>query len=535
MSFIGIKYLAFFTVVVALFFALPYRFRWIFLLVTSYMFYMIWDPKYALILLAVTVIVYVTALLMHNKSQRIKKILVALSVVSNLSILFAFKYYNFFSDSLKDLFAFLGTNYNAPIMTLILPVGISFYTFQAIGYTIDVYRGTREPERHFGMFALYVSFFPVILSGPIERSTHLLPQLYKKIEFDYMRVTNGLMLMAWGFFQKIVIADRISVYANLVYNNLPMVKGLPLVAATYFFLFQIFCDFSGYTDIAIGTAQVMGYELLPNFRRPFFANSIGELWRRWHMSLISWIRDYLYIPLGGSRVPKYRYYFNILLVFTMSGLWHGASWPFVMWGFINGFFIGASRVTARVREFVREKIFGAIGKTPALVYFALCVACVALVTLGGMIGVKLGGKIGIGFAGAFMLGMGILKVRGGAYDTFVIKLKRWWMVFVTFQLFAAGAVFFKAKTMAEAWYVYKNFPGTNFLHLLLFFKPVDFLIMILSVVFLLIVHHVQETRGSIRQIVRTKPLIVRWILYYVFIMTIFMSITGASQFEYFRF
>ncbi|TFH43699.1 MAG: MBOAT family protein, partial [Chrysiogenales bacterium] len=390
MSLISFQYVVFFTLVVALFFAFPQRFRWAFLLTASYFFYMWWDPKYALLLLSTTIIVYATGILMHDKSQRIKKLCVALSVISNLGILFVFKYFNFFNNSVRDLFAAMGMEYSVPELNFLLPVGISFYTFQALSYTMDLYRGSRKPEYHFGMFALYVSFFPTILAGPIERSTRLLPQLYRKVEFNYDRVVNGLVLMAWGFFQKLVIADRLAQYVNMVYANPQLLDGLPLLLATYFFAIQVYCDFSGYTDIAIGTAQVMGYELMPNFRRPFFASSIGDLWRRWHISLISWLRDYLYIPLGGNRVGRFRWYLNVLIVFTVSGLWHGAQWTFVIWGSLNGVLIVLSQVTERVRTAIRNAVFGFIGKVPVAAYILLCALLGLVAFAGGSIGAGAG-------------------------------------------------------------------------------------------------------------------------------------------------
>ncbi len=543
MHFVSLKYLLFFIAVVSVFFAIPQRFRWMFLLATSYFFYMTWDPKYALLLLTTTTIVYGTGLLMQDRPQNQKKTLAAFSLVANLGVLFAFKYYNFFNNSIKDLFGLFGTTYDVPAMTLLMPVGISFYTFQALSYTIDVYRGTRKAERNFGMFALYVSFFPVILSGPIERSTTLLPQFYEKTEFNYDRVVNGLLLMAWGFFQKLVIADRLNAYTSLVYGSIGVsygefgaLKGLPLLAAAYLYPIQIFCDFSGYTDIAIGTAQVMGYKLLPNFRRPFLSVSIGELWRRWHMSLISWIRDYLYIPLGGSRVSRLRWYFNLVFVFTMSGLWHGAQWTFVTWGAMNGAMIAVSRRTQTIRERVRDAIFGAMGAVPAGAFFALCAAMALIAALGGRAGIAgIGGRAAAGAGVLLFLALGIMKKRGAPYLAFILKLKRFWLMFATFNLFAFGGVFFRAKSMSDAWYILTHFLGTNVLHLFIAVKPLDFLIMLLLIVFLLVIHNIQEKRGSIRAIIRSKPFPVRWAFYYLLVMSIFAGMRQTGGFEYFRF
>ena len=536
MSLISLEYMIFFVVVVAIHFALPHRVRWAYLLAVSYLFYMWMDPKYALLILTTTIVVYATAIAMHGKTPRIKKICVALSVASNLGILFVFKYYNFFNASIKEMLAPLGLGYDMPALSLLLPVGISFYTFQALGYTIDVYRGTREPERHFGIFALFVSFFPVLLSGPIERSTTLMPQLWKKVDFDYDRVTDGLKLMAWGFFQKLVIADRLGVYVNLVYNDPQKIHGLPLLLATYFFAVQIYCDFSGYTDIAIGTAQVMGYDLIPNFRRPFYASNIAELWRRWHMSLISWLRDYLYIPLGGNRVPRWRLYFNILTVFTLSGLWHGAQWTLVIWGALNGVLIILGRVTLTLRDRARALIFGGIAKIPTPAYFVIA----ALFALAGAAGGALhlpggyGARIAAGAAGAAVLALGILRTRGALFDKFLGTAMKLWMIFVTFQLFTLGAIFFRSRNVKDAWYILTHFPGTNFKDLKLVFSVTDFLQMAGVIIILNVINLLQE-RGSVREMLRKKPLALRWSLYYLLVMSIIGMMYKTAQFIYFQF
>ncbi len=535
MSLISFQFLVFFTVSVAIFFAIPQRVRWAFLLIASYFFYMWWDPKYALLLLSTTFIVYITGILMHGRSQGIKKLCVAASVVSNLGILFVFKYFNFFNNSIRDLFDTLGMQYSVPELNLLLPVGISFYTFQALSYTVDLYRGSRKPEYHFGMFALYVSFFPTILAGPIERSTRLLPQLYREVGFDYDRVVSGLILMSWGFFQKLVIADRLAQYVNMVYANPTMLKGLPLLMATYFFAIQVYCDFSGYTDIAIGTALVMGYELMPNFRRPFFAASIADLWRRWHISLISWFRDYLYISLGGNRVGRLRWYLNVMIVFTVSGLWHGAQWTFVIWGSLNGLLIILGRVTERFRTAVRDTAFGVFAKIPTAAYAVICAALALSAFAGGAIGAGWGGRIAAGLGSLALIPFVVVRARGGDFDRFIGGLKRLWMVVVTFHLFTLGAIFFRSKNLSDAWYILTHFPGTNFHHLPLFFKPGDLGLMLGVVLLLNAIHLVQERRGSIRAMIRTKPLIVRWALYYLLVMTIFLGMQKTSQFIYFQF
>lgn len=340
MLFNSVDFLIFFPIVVILHFAIPHRFRWILLLFASYYFYMSWRPEYIILIVLSTLVDFFAARQMvkpGNEGKR-KKFLM-LSLVVNLGMLFFFKYFNFFSSSLQTLFDFVGINIQLPVLTLLLPVGISFYTFQTLSYTIDVYRGKQKPTNQFGIFALFVSFFPQLVAGPIERSTHLLPQFNKIKTIDYKRITDGLKLMGWGLFKKVVIADRLAEIVNNIYNNPTDYSGIPLIIATAFFAIQIYCDFSGYTDIAIGAAKVLGYDLMENFRQPYFSRSIAEFWHRWHISLSTWFRDYLYIPLGGNRVVKWRWYFNVFMVFLISGLWHGANWTFVIWGALHGAFM----------------------------------------------------------------------------------------------------------------------------------------------------------------------------------------------------
>ena len=359
------QFLIFFPTVVILFFALPGRYRQALLLLASYYFYMCWKAEYLFLILVSTLIDYTAGILM-GKTERLarRRLYLILSLLTNLGLLFTFKYFNFFNDSFRLLFRHFNLIYHVPALKVLLPVGISFYTFQTLSYTIDVYRGKKEPERNLAVFALYVAFFPQLVAGPIERSTRLLPQFYEKMEFDYERVKNGLLLMAWGFFKKVVIADRLAIYVNQVYGSPGDFSGPVLLLATYFFAFQIYCDFSGYSDIAIGAAQVMGYRLMLNFNRPYFSKSISEFWKRWHISLSSWFRDYLYIPLGGNRVARWRWYANLFIVFLVSGLWHGANWTFVVWGGLHGSYLLISIWTDGFRAFVRRKI--GLEKHPAL-------------------------------------------------------------------------------------------------------------------------------------------------------------------------
>ncbi len=273
-----------------------------------------------------------------------------LSLFTNLALLFSFKYLDFFNDSLRVVLNSFNIFYNVGAFDVLLPVGISFYTFQTLSYSIDMYRGKRESEKHFGIFALYVSFFPQLVAGPIERSTRLLPQLREEHKFEYENVIEGLKLMLWGFFKKVVIADRVAVYINQVYGAPGEYGSITLILATYFFAFQIYCDFSGYSDIARGTALLMGYRIMNNFNLPYFSRSMAEFWDRWHISMTSWFRDYLYFPLGGSRCSKLRWRFNLFIVFALAGLWHGANWNFVAWGSLLGFYVIVSPFTLQIRK-----------------------------------------------------------------------------------------------------------------------------------------------------------------------------------------
>ncbi len=356
MLFNSIDFLVFFPIVVAAYFLLPDRFRWVLLLVASYFFYMYWNPKYAVLIALSTIVDFAAAIQIGSAKRTIvRRAWLFVSLAGNLGLLFTFKYLGFFSANLDRLLESLAMPQRMPELDLLLPVGISFYTFQTLSYTIDVYRGEREPARHFGKFALYVSFFPQLVAGPIERSTRLLPQFFEKHPFDPDRIRSGLLLMAWGFFKKLVIADRLALYVTEVYNGDTEYTGLTILIATYAFAFQIFCDFSGYSDIAIGAARIMGYDLMRNFDRPYYARSVAEFWRRWHISLSTWMRDYIYIPLGGNRGGIRRLYVNLMITFLVSGLWHGANWTFIIWGALHGAYIVASRALQPVRTAWAER------------------------------------------------------------------------------------------------------------------------------------------------------------------------------------
>jgi alginate O-acetyltransferase complex protein AlgI len=318
------------------------------LLLSSCYFYMAFVPIYIVILGFTIVIDFFAGLGIEKLEGRKRKALLIISIVSNISVLMVFKYYNFFLDNIRILSEPLGGN--LPYLNILLPIGLSFHTFQAMSYTIEVYRGNQKAEKNFGIYSLYVMFYPQLVAGPIERPQNMLHQFREKHIFEYKNVTFGLKLMVWGLIKKVVIADRLAVIVNQVYNHPQSYEGIPLLIATLFFTFQIYCDFSGYSDIAIGSAQVMGFTFMKNFDSPYRSKSISEFWRRWHISLSTWFRDYVYIPLGGNRVAIPVWYFNLFLIFLISGLWHGASWTYVIWGGLHGFYIVFALITQKARH-----------------------------------------------------------------------------------------------------------------------------------------------------------------------------------------
>ena len=307
------------------------------IVISSYVFYGWWDWRFLSLILFSTLLDYFIGRGLKNENNnRNRKLLLWLSILVNLGFLGFFKYYNFFVTSFAESFTLFGSSININTLNIILPVGISFYTFQTLTYSIDVYKRKLEPTNDFISFAAFVCFFPQLVAGPIERASHLLPQFIRQRKFDYDYAVSGMRLILWGIFKKMVIADRLAVFSNLVFNDYANYNGISVVLATLFFTFQIYCDFSGYSDIAIGTSRLFGFDLMTNFRMPYFSKSIKEFWSRWHISLSTWFRDYLYIPLGGNRVNQQRIVFNIMITFLVSGLWHGANWTFIIWGAIHG-------------------------------------------------------------------------------------------------------------------------------------------------------------------------------------------------------
>src|SRR5689334_12035037 len=359
-----------------MYFVLPQRWRWAWLLAASCYFYMAFIPVYILILFFTIAIDYVAGIMIENAQGQKRKLYLAASIVANVGVLAVFKYFNFLSANANAIAEVFHWPYEFPILGIILPIGLSFHTFQAMSYTIEVYRGNQKAERNFGIYALYVMFYPQLVAGPIERPQNMLHQFYEKHELNYDNVVSGLKMILWGFFQKLVVADRLSIYVDAVYNNPENHSGLTLLLATIFFAFQIYCDFAGYSNIALGSAKIMGFKLMTNFRRPYYAKSISEFWRRWHISLSSWFTDYLYIPLGGNRVSVPRWYFNLLFVFLLSGLWHGANWTFILWGAINGLYLIFSLVFKKFNE--KLSVFTGLKKNPRISAFVQIVTAFLL-------------------------------------------------------------------------------------------------------------------------------------------------------------
>ncbi len=478
MSFISPEYVVFFCVVLPLFFAIKHRFRWILLLVVSYFFYAYGNIQYVPLIAFSTVVDYISARMIfrHDDNEFQRKLWLTASILVNLGVLFTFKYFNFFNESAAGAFGYTPLTHS-----FVLPIGISFYTFQSMSYTIDVYRRKMQPENNFGIMATFVAFFPQLVAGPIERATNLLPQFHVEHKFDENRAVEGLQLILWGFFKKVVIADRLAIYVNTVYNNVDEYTGLPLIIATFFFTFQIYCDFSAYSDIAIGTAKIMGFDLMENFRQPYFSQSIREFWGRWHISLSTWFRDYLYIPLGGNRVGLWRNLLNLFIVFLVSGLWHGAGWTFVIWGVLHGI---AIVLVALLRHYNINLL---PGKNVAMVLL----------------------RVGITF------------------------------VFVSFAW-----IYFRANSLADANYVVSHllvFDSTQDLMLpfseaLLSVQTEFYLSFVL--IALLIGFDMLDAKLTLPRMLAKTPLVIRWGAYYALIAAVLFSGlygAGAQQFIYFQF
>jgi D-alanyl-lipoteichoic acid acyltransferase DltB (MBOAT superfamily) len=478
MLFNSSAFAVFFPTVTAAYFLTPHRFRWVTLLAASCVFYMAFIPAYVLVLFGLILVDYVAGLLIERSERGRRRAILFASLASNIGILAVFKYYNFAADTLDSIARMFRGGVSIPQLAWVLPIGLSFHTFQSMAYTIEVYRGRYPAERHLGIYALYVMFYPQLVAGPIERPEHLLPQFRERHTFLPERVTSGLKLMAWGLFKKVVIADRLAVTVNTVYATPELMHAPAVMLATVFFAFQIYCDFSGYSDMAIGAAEVMGFRLMPNFRRPYLARSIREFWSRWHISLSTWFRDYLYIPLGGSRHGRSRWFFNLLATFVISGLWHGANWTFVIWGTLNGLYLVLGIATTPVRERLRA-------------------------------------------------------VAGLEPES---AISRWLQVATTFTLVCVAWVFFRARSVADALLVFSRL--TDWSTISLFetgLSPRELALSVSLVVVLFAIERLQRT-DDIRDAIGAAPVWVRWPAYYALV-TVVLTLGSFSQspFIYFQF
>ncbi len=381
MLFNSLDFAIFLPIVFVLYWVLNKNFRAqnFLLIVASYFFYACWDFRFLFLLMFSTGLDYFSGIMMEKaSSKRQKQLWFWASVIINLGFLGVFKYYNFFVESFADGLSLLGFKANFATLSVILPVGISFYTFHGLSYVIDIYNDKIKAERNFIDYAVFVSFFPLLVAGPIERATHLLPQIQRKRVFNYPQAVDGLKQILWGFFKKIVIADNCAQFANLIFDNPESYSGSTLVLGALFFTFQIYCDFSGYSDIALGVARLFGVELLRNFAFPYFSRDIAEFWRRWHISLTTWFRDYLYIPLGGSRGGTWMKVRNTFFIFLVSGFWHGANWTFIVWGLLNAIYflplLLAEKNRANIEIVAKDRFFPSFREFSGIIItFALTV------------------------------------------------------------------------------------------------------------------------------------------------------------------
>ena len=489
MLFNSFRFAVFFPIVVFLFFLIKPRHRWVLLLIASYIFYASWQVEYLILIIVSTLIDYFCALrISHTDNPTNRKAFLYLSVVVNLGILAVFKYLFFFAestwwvlDNINDYFHYVSNIPNPPLyLKFLLPVGISFYTFQTLSYTIDVYRGVATPERHLGKFALFVSFFPQLVAGPIERYNHLMPQLKSETSFDYQKITEGLKIMAIGFFKKLVIADRAAILVDQVYANPDMYFGLEIFVVVILFYFQIYGDFSGYTDIARGAARIMGYNLSQNFNQPYLASNFNNFWQRWHITLTKWFRDYLYFWLRRSlslKIPT-----AIIITFAMVGLWHGANWTFLFWGALNGVAMAVEQWVERSKAGVRLPFIS----------------------------------------------------KGSSY-----KINRFLGIAITFLLISLTGVFFRANNIKEAGTIFRNLFsfqegislfGSNDPHLY---------ILVFLTAFLFIVKYLsgfKRVEDILIKDISAKPFFIRWSVYIIIVYLILnLGIFTKHAFVYFQF
>jgi alginate O-acetyltransferase complex protein AlgI len=500
MAFNSFQFLVFFPAAAAIYYALPLRGQRVFLLVASYYFYMSFKPEYAIILAASTIIDYLLARrISARRHQPARKRLLLAGIVHNIGLLAALKYLNFFNDSMAALLKSLHILYDFKGLEFLVPVGISYYTFKKLSYLIDVYRENQEAEKSVITFALYVSFFPAVMSGPIDRAKSLLPQFCRKHGIDYRQVTDGLKLMAWGFFKKLVIADRLAAFVNRVYDTPTQYEGLSLIMATVYFSFQVYCDFSGYTDIARGAGKILGFELMENFDRPYFSRSMVEFWKRWHISLSTWLMDYLFLPIAYAvsrrlkqpyllkiRAESWAYVAGIVSTMLLCGLWHGAAWTFVLWGGLHGLYLAVSFATRKTRRKWTRK----------------------------------------------------LQIKKHSFIRHAVQ------VTMTFSLVTFAWIFFRANSLADAGYIVthlfsgwsKVFSVSGFLEAFHFgLLKKELAVAGISIGSMLLVHWLRKG-NSFEQFLARQQAVVRWSVYVVLVVWVLtFAQAGTEAFIYFQF
>ena len=447
----------------------------ILLLIASYFFYACWDYRFLFLLVFSTLLDYFSGIIIY-KSQNLKtkRLWLWSSIGINLGFLFFFKYFNFFISSFDDVISNLGFHFDSWTLKIILPIGISFYTFHGLSYVIDIYYDKIKPEKNFINYSVFVSFFPLLVAGPIERATHLLPQIQRKREFNYTRAVDGLRQILWGLFKKIVIADNCAEYVNLIFNDSAHQSGSTLAFGAFLFAFQIYCDFSGYSDIALGTARLFGIDLLRNFAFPYFSRDIAEFWRRWHISLTTWFRDYVYIPLGGSKLGKWIKVRNTFVIFLVSGFWHGANWKFLVWGFLNALY----------------------------------------------------------FLPLLLLNKNRINVTTVAQGKLFPSVKEVVQIFITFTFTVFAWIFFRANSITQALLYIQGIFNKS-----LFSKPTIFPVILMGLLlfFITIEWMGRENQYAIERLGFKWPKTIRVSFYYLLIVLIFLFMGKEQEFIYFQF
>ncbi len=484
MLFNTFEFIFFFLATIVIYYLLKHKYRWIWLLLVSYYFYYAWEPKLTLLLFFSTLLDYICGINIYNSKKKFKrKAFLLISIGVNLGLLMFFKYLGFFTDTSLAIMHFFGliepdaaqTDPVQLFSRILLPIGISFYTFQTLSYSIEIYRGNLEPEQHFGRYALYVSFFPQLVAGPIERAQNLLPQLRKKISLDINNIRIGFMLMAWGYFMKMVVADRLGIYVDAVFSNPTEHSGLPLIIGAYFFTFQIYFDFAAYSILAIGAARVLGFKLMTNFNRPIYTLTANDFWSHWHISLMTWLRDYLYRPLVKSL--RFKRHWALLVVFIVSGLWHGAGWNFVIWGTMNGLFIMFELGTKTIRKKLIQKLSRIIPRS----FFKYT----------------------------------------------------WW--FIVFNFICFSLIFFRSLTFESALQYIQHIPNITNSNIDVLKDPFELILCFVTIIIVQTVHYFKRD-DLVYELVTNKSPIVRWCIYILFIITIvFFTAIRNNAFIYFQF